>query len=296
MVRKTIQTLAVFTSLMIMMPMFSLEALAQTGPEADCICEIRCSDTVIYEECPVCKKDTLRCQGEPETITEALQLESETVEESEPAESMDPLTPDGNMELIDDYGPIKKAGKQFITLTSKSGKYFYLIIDRDDRGTETVHFLNLVDERDLLDLMDEEEVKAYTDSLNTTEPESTEETTTEASTETSTEDKEIKTPRKVPVATLAILLIATLAGIASYIYKKLDLKKKKHDVPDPDADYREGTADVERNYLEELAEAENNDLNPSTRATQTELQGTFSNRTSIGSENTEVTQEVTHEG
>ena len=71
------------------------------------------------------------------------------------------LTPDGNLNLIDDYGSATSAGKQFITLTTKNGNYFYLIIDRDDKGAETVHFLNLVDEADLLSLMEEEEVEAY---------------------------------------------------------------------------------------------------------------------------------------
>ena len=39
------------------------------------------------------------------------------------------------------------------TLVSKNGNYFYLIIDRDDEGEQTVHFLNQVDEADLLSLM-----------------------------------------------------------------------------------------------------------------------------------------------
>ena len=72
----------------------------------------------------------------------------------------DALTPDGNLTLIDDIGTSTKAGKQFITLESKNGNTFYLIIDRDDEGEETVHFLNQVDEADLMALTGEEETPA----------------------------------------------------------------------------------------------------------------------------------------
>ena len=72
----------------------------------------------------------------------------------------DALTPDGNLTLIDDIGSSTKVGKQFITLESKNGNVFYMIIDRDDEGEETVHFLNQVDEADLMALTGEEETPA----------------------------------------------------------------------------------------------------------------------------------------
>ena len=72
------------------------------------------------------------------------------------------LTPDGNLSLIDDIGGSTRSGKQFITVETKNGNVFYLIIDRDDEGEETVHFLNQVDEADLLTLMGDDAPAAET--------------------------------------------------------------------------------------------------------------------------------------
>ena len=70
------------------------------------------------------------------------------------------LTPNGNLSLVDDIGSATGEGQQFVTLVTKAGNYFYLIIDRDEKGNENVHFLNQVDEADLFSLMDEDEAAA----------------------------------------------------------------------------------------------------------------------------------------
>ena len=66
------------------------------------------------------------------------------VEETEPAPT---LTPEGNAALVDDFG----GNKQLITVTTKAGNYFYILIDRANEDKKTaVHFLNQVDEADLM--------------------------------------------------------------------------------------------------------------------------------------------------
>lgn len=93
---------------------------------------------------------------------------SETIENGKPPFA---FTPDGNLTLIDDFLQIEapatedsaRIEKQFITVQSKNGNTFYIVIDRNGE-TENVYFLNLVDEADLMALMEDEnsETTAHT--------------------------------------------------------------------------------------------------------------------------------------
>lgn len=174
-----------------------------------------------------------------ETATEAAVEETtETpVEEVEQEEPMEPLTPDGNLTLVDDAGTDTKAGKQFVTLVTKNGNYFYLIIDRDDKGEQTVHFLNQVDESDLLSLMDDEEAQKYTPIVEETEKEDSE-TESEITPESEQLETEQKAEKKVNLIPALILVLALLAGGGFFVFTKLKAKKKSEQTkPDPDADY-----------------------------------------------------------
>ena len=63
-----------------------------------------------------------------------------------------PLTPDGNLEIVDD---IVHEDKQFITVKSRSGAEFYIVIDRS-RDSDNVYFLNQVDDVDLFALLEDD--------------------------------------------------------------------------------------------------------------------------------------------
>lgn len=166
----------------------------------------------------------------------------QNMDTSEPA-----LTPDGNLTLVDDVGSDNGEGKQFITAVTKNGNYFYIIIDRDDEGKETVHFLNQVDEADLLKLMDEEEAAQYAEDKKepVTEPEVTEPVTGPEVVEP--EPEEPKT-NMLP-AVVAVIVLA--AGGGFFAYKKMQDKKKEKEAakPDPDADYVDDDEDY--GYSEE---------------------------------------------
>ena len=156
------------------------------------------------------------------------------------------LTPDGNLTLVDDIGSTDKSGKQFITTVTKNGNYFYIIIDRDDEGNETVHFLNQVDEADLLMLMSEEEAAQYAEDKEepVTEPEVTEPVTEPEVVEPEPEEPETN---MLP----AVVTLIVLAAGGFFVFKKMQEKKKEKEAakPDPDADYVDDDEDY--GYSEE---------------------------------------------
>ena len=167
------------------------------------------------------------------------------------------LTPEGNLTLVDDYHTNYSdgSGQQFITLVSKSGATFYLVIDRNAKGQQTVHFMNLVDEADLLALMEEDAADAYTAEKEAAaqaeqERKQAEEDAKKAAEEAAASGSEQTGGNKVTKYAATFLGVLALAGLVAGggIYTFMKQKQKKQaekEALDPDANYTEDKGDFE---------------------------------------------------
>ena len=198
--------------------------------------------------------------AESTSVQDGTPEEPEEPAEPEEPENLDPLTPEGNLTLVDDITS-EKTGKQFITVVSKNGNYFYIIIDRDDEGENTVHFLNQVDEADLLNLMDEEDAQAIldADAKEAAERAAREQAAREAEEAASRPQTEQVQEEKKPVNWIPAAICVMLAGIGVVVFFLIRMKKKTdpaEQFPDPDANYSE---DEDGYDLQEEADEDNSE-------------------------------------
>ena len=165
------------------------------------------------------------------------------------------LTPEGNLTLVDDYytNYSDGSGQQFITLVSKSGATFYLVIDRNSKGAQTVHFMNLVDEADLLALMEEEAADAYTAEKEAAAQAELDRLKAEEEAKKAAEEaanaeppKENKVTKYADAFLGVVALIALAAGGGFYFYRQqMQKKKAEKETLDPDVDYTEDKGDFD---------------------------------------------------
>ena len=184
------------------------------------------------------------------------------------------LTPEGNLTLVDDYHTNYSdgSGQQFITLVSKSGATFYLVIDRNDEGENTVHFMNLVDEADLLALMEEDAANAYTAEKEAAaqaeqERKQAEEDAKKVAEEAEASGSEQTGGNKVTKYAATFLGVLALVGLAAGggIYTFMKQKQKKQaekEALDPDANYTEDKGDFEIPVEDEPEEPGEEDTEP----------------------------------
>lgn len=156
----------------------------------------------------------------------------------EPVEPPVPLTPEGNLTLVDDVERTDEIDKQFITAVSKNGNYFYLVIDRAGKE-DNVYLLNMVDEADLMALMEdaptEPKVCACKDkceigAVNTDCPVcSTDKANCTGKVKEPTEPAEPQPekPKGNPMGIVALLLVFGLVGGGAFYYFKVVKNKAK---------------------------------------------------------------------
>ena len=183
------------------------------------------------------------------------------------------LTPEGNLTLVDDYHTNYSdgSGQQFITLVSKSGATFYLVIDRNAKGQQTVHFMNLVDEADLLALMEEDAADAYTAEKEAAAQAEQDRLKAEEEAKKAAEEAEkaADAPKENKVTKYAagflgvVALIALVAGGGAYFFiQQKNKKQAEKEAIDPDADYTEDKGDFEIPTEDEAEESGEEDTEP----------------------------------
>ena len=163
-----------------------------------------------------------------EKVVEEMKEESKAEEESKEESSPGVLTPEGNLDLEDDVSDEASENLQFMTVRTKDGSVFYIIIDRSS-NSRNVYFLNEVDASDLLALMNDEEKDAYEESLKEKEEEEKQPPVIQVQPQEPESEKEPvkEEPEKqekkagIPVTLLLVLAVIAAGVTGGYYFLKI---------------------------------------------------------------------------
>ena len=177
-------------------------------------------------------------------ITDATQPED--MPETEPEDKPTPELPEG--EPIDDEGNAytcdllydKATNKQFITVQTKNGETYYMVIDYDKPVDENgdiyeTYFLNMVDDRDLLDVIDEKDVPTPTPTIVPTPTP----TSVPVVTDPVVPPEE---PDNTPMMGMAVIALVAVGGIGFWFIKNKG-GKPSHSSAEPEYDDEEDEDD-----------------------------------------------------
>lgn len=154
------------------------------------------------------------------------------------------------MTLVDDIQGDAAKDKQFIVVQSRGGAYFYIVIDNAAEGENRVHFLNQVDEADLLSIIDEDLQSIQQQTAPPVIEQPTQVTEPEPTTQPEPEQK--KDDANPMDGLILFLILAVLGGGGAIFYLKVikpkqsvkggtdlddfDLEEWEDDEPEKDTD------------------------------------------------------------
>lgn len=155
------------------------------------------------------------------------QSESAVPDNSVLSENSRPLTPDGTGTVVDNV--TDGDGKEFFTIVTEDGNYFYIIIDRQ-RTSDNVYLLNAVTETDLMALAEKNGKKTGSAILS-------QNTSTAQSTDTTPASQEIEPSSSSSAnsggmnneSIIFVAIAALVVGVAGYYFKIVRPKKQAAD-------------------------------------------------------------------
>lgn len=193
-----------------------------------------------------------------DTEKEETTTESEETEEGT-EENAGAFSESGNLSLLDDVGADMAKNLEYMTVQTKSGAVFYLVIDKS-ADTENVYFLNQVDELDLMAIMDDAQKQEYESSLQE-EPQEVPETPV---IDEPTADEPIDEEPQAGLQTNNLALFGVIGVIAAlviggYTFMKKKAKKDGADLDDDLEFYDDEEYENEDEQEPEFAEEEDID-------------------------------------
>lgn len=211
--------------------------------------------------------------GEEQQVTSPLPQDAKPSEATTSTGTVEDRTVTGiEQELAEQNETVDKisstttaAGKEFYTISTKSGKVFYLIID-NEQSQDNVYFLTEVDEQDLMNFSLSDTVTLPdVDTVYATVDDEDDQTETPAPEEESTEESEapeepeVQEPEKASNLGSYLLIGLIAAGIGAGAWY-MKIYKPKHEFDDDD-EYEEFEDDDNETYEKDDAD-ENQDYEP----------------------------------
>lgn len=179
----------------------------------------------------VAVEEELTVETEKEETGEMTTESEETEEGTE--ENAGAFLESGNLSLLDDVGADKAKNLEYMTVQTKSGAVFYLVIDKS-ADTENVYFLNQVDELDLMAIMDDAQKQEYESSIKEELQEVPETPVTDEPTADEPVDEEPQEGLQTNnLALFGVIGVIAALVIGGYAFMK---KKAKKDGADLDED------------------------------------------------------------